>query len=217
MKQAAIKREAGFTLVELMMVIFVVGIMAGLVVMTIGGNSARELKKDTSRIQQLLVMAQDEAVFSGQEIGFFIDRDQQFYGFLSFDNQKLTWEPMEKEAFAQRELPEGARLDLDIDGAPVDLKKIHKEAMGKKESLDNWLTVSDSKEVKGNKDKRNKVTPSLLFFSDGHYTPFRLQVSSQLAKDSMYVIDGDGLGAVRMSEAKTSGKKTTKKRKQVHE
>ena len=57
MKNAIVSREAGFTLVELMMVIFVVGIMAGLVVMTVGGNTSRELKKDATRMQQLLVMA----------------------------------------------------------------------------------------------------------------------------------------------------------------
>lgn len=217
MKQVTINREAGFTLVELMMVIFVVGIMAGLVVMTVGGNASRTLKKDTARIQQLLVMAQDEATFSGQEIGFFIDRDQKFYGFLSFDNQKLTWEPMEKDAFAQRELPEGARLELDVDGETVDLKKIYKGAMGKSDSLDNWLTSSDNKKDKDTKDKRNQVLPSLIFFSDGHYTPFRLQVSSQLVKDALYAIDGDGLVAVHMSEAKISRKKSTKKRKNADE
>ncbi|MBK8288589.1 MAG: prepilin-type N-terminal cleavage/methylation domain-containing protein [Cellvibrionales bacterium] len=34
--------ESGFTLLELMMVVFVVGIMAGLTVMSIGGNAERD-------------------------------------------------------------------------------------------------------------------------------------------------------------------------------
>lgn len=221
MKQITIDREAGFTLVELMMVIFVVGIMAGLVVMTVGGNSARALKKDTSRIQQLLVMAQDEATFSGQEIGFFIDRDQKFYGFLTFDNKNLTWGAMEKDAFSQRELPEGTRLSLDVDGEPVDLKKIYKDALGKSGTQDNWLTSTDDSKDKrskdSSKDSRSKVSPSLIFFSDGHYTPFRLQVSHSLVKDAVYAIDGDGLDVVHMSEAQSSRKKATKKQKNANE
>jgi prepilin-type N-terminal cleavage/methylation domain-containing protein len=38
--------ESGFTLLELMMVVFVVGIMAGLTVMSIGGNAEREFLRD---------------------------------------------------------------------------------------------------------------------------------------------------------------------------
>lgn len=229
MKKTIISREAGFTLVELMMVIFVVGIMAGLVVMTVGGNSARELKKDATRIQQLLVMAQDEATFSGREIGFFIDSQQKSYGFLFFDDKQLTWEPLQKEAFMPRELPDGVQLSLAVDGELVDLKKIYKDAMGKSDALDNWLTADDSKKDDDKKDdskkgsskkdsskqrngKQSKIVPALIFFSDGHYTAFRLQVSSQRIKDVVFAIDGDGLGTVHMSDSAASRKKPTKRR-----
>ncbi len=224
MKKTIISREAGFTLVELMMVIFVVGIMAGLVVMTVGGNSARELKKDATRIQQLLVMAQDEATFSGREIGFFIDSQQKSYGFLFFDDKQLTWEPLQKEAFMPRDLPDGVQLSLAVDGESIDLKKIYKDAMGKSDALDNWLTADDDKKGDSKKDgskkdsskqrsgKQSKIVPALIFFSDGHYTAFRLQVSSQRIKDIVFAIDGDGLGAVHMSDSAASRKKPTKRR-----
>jgi len=210
MKNAIISREAGFTLVELMMVIFVVGIMAGLVVMTVGSNTARELKKDATRMQQLLVMAQDEAEFSGREIGFFIDDRQKTYGFLFFDEQALAWNILEKDSFNQRELPESIQLSLDVDGAPVDIRKIYKDAQGKSESLDNWLTTDDKKTA-----KRNKNTPTLIFFSDGHYTPFRLQVGNKQLKDTVFSIVGDGFGAVRISDSADKGKKPSKKKSSV--
>ena len=207
MKNAIVSREAGFTLVELMMVIFVVGIMAGWVVMTVGGNTSRELKKDATRIQQLLVMAQDEAEFSGQEIGFFIDEQQKAYGFLYFDEKTLAWQALEKDTFNQRKLPEGIQVNLDVDGAPIDLKKIYKDALGKSEPLENWLTTGDKKSA-----KRSKNTPSLIFFSDGHYTPFRLQVGNKLLKDTVFSIEGDGFSGVRISNAETGRKKTSKKK-----
>jgi type II secretion system protein H len=212
MKQTITNREAGFTLVELMMVIFVVGIMAGLVVMTVGGNTSRELKKDANRIQQLLVMAQDEATFSGSEIGFYIDDQKKAYGFLMFDDRKLTWEPMKKEAFTSRDIPEGTQLELSIDGDAVDLKKIYKDALGKTGALDNWLTSDGSNTLPGKDGSKNKMSPALIFFSDGHYTAFRLKVTHQKTQNTAYFVDGDGLGSIRISD--TSGnKKNNKKRK----
>ncbi len=205
-------QEAGFTLVELMMVIFVVGIMAGLVVMAVGGNTSRELKKEATRIQQLLIIAQDEATFSGQEIGFYIDDQNKSYGFLTFNNQNLTWDLLEKDTFAERKLPEGYQWRLDVYGEPVDLKKIYQDAKGKPQ-LDNWLTADDDKKdavdkaasssKKNSSDSKRKakikIVPALIFFSDGHYAPFRLQVNSQALKDSSYAVEGDGLGSVTLS------------------
>ncbi len=223
-KHTIISRESGFTLVELMMVVFIVGVMAGLVVMTIGGGDRRVLKKEANRIQQLMVIAQDEATLSGQEIGFYLDDRQKVYGFLYFDDQQMAWQPMEKEAFIQRSVPEEYQWSLSIQGERIDLTKIFKDSLGKKK-LDNWLTedndqkddqhTSSSKRgERDNKKKADKVTvaPSLIFFSDGHYTPFQLQLSSKVIKDSSYAIEGDGLSSVILSGGELSKSKAQRKK-----
>ena len=48
------RRMRGFTLLELLMVIVVIGVMAGLAVATGGGNAGRELRRDAARMQQAL-------------------------------------------------------------------------------------------------------------------------------------------------------------------
>lgn len=224
LKHAIINKESGFTLVELMMVVFVVGVMAGLVVMTIGSGDQRTLKKEANRIQQLMVIAQDEATLSGQEIGFYIDDRQKAYGFVVFDDQKMVWQPMEKEVFAQRTVPEEYQWTLSVQGDPVDLAKIYKDSLGKKK-LDNWLTEDSDKKDNQDKsqDKRNKnsknkmgkvsVAPSLIFFSDGHYTPFQLKVSSKAIKGVAYTVDGDGLSSVRLNDGEQGKNKANKKKK----
>ncbi|HQQ74470.1 MAG TPA: type II secretion system minor pseudopilin GspH [Pseudomonadales bacterium] len=174
--------ESGFTLLELLMVVFVVGIMAGLTVMSVGGNTEREFRRDVARMQQVLGMAQDEAPFGGEEIGFWLDPEEKKYRFLRFDETELKWLPFDKEGFTEHQLPEQYQMELEMSGDPVDLAELYKEVY----KLDDKLKDSDEK----------PLVPWLVFFSDGHYTPFRLWLSSPLVKDSVYVLEGDGLGDI---------------------
>lgn len=189
------KFESGFTLIELMMVIFVIGIMAGLAVMNVGGNDEREFRRDVARIKQVLVLAQDEAPFSGEEIGFALDADGTSYSFLRFDEQALVWEPFEKEGFGVHKLPEQYEIVLEVSGDKVDLVRLYKETYKVSDKLDNWLTEE--------KPKKKLPVPSLVFFSDGQYTPFKLEVSNSRVKDLVYTLEGDGLGALSVSHSQT--------------
>jgi general secretion pathway protein H len=192
------KFESGFTLLELMMVVFVIGIMASLTVMSIGGNTEREFRRDVARIQQVFILAQDEAPFAGEEIGFALDSKGESYSFLTFDDAKLAWEPLEKEGFSEHKMPQQYEVNLEISGDRVDLARVYKEAYKKSDKLDNWLTEE--------KPKKKSPVPLLIFFSDGHYTPFSLQISSSHVKEFVYVIEGDGLGGIHMRQAQ-AGKK----------
>jgi general secretion pathway protein H len=181
------RHESGFTLLELLMVVFVVGIMAGLAVMSIGGNPEREFKRDVSRIQQVLGLAQDEAPFAGEELGFWLDPEGKSYSFLSFDDKKLKWRPYDKEGFAEHALPAQYRMELEVDGDPVDLAELYREAY----KLDKKKSKDEEEEPK---------VPLLVFFSDGHYTAFRLWLSNPLVKESVYSLEGNGLGDIKIRE-----------------
>lgn len=169
------------------MVVFVVGIMAGLTVMSIGGNPEREFRRDVARMQQVLGMAQDEAPFAGQEIGFWLDPAGTSYSFFAFDNEKLVWNVYEEEGFTKRDLPAQYRLELEMDGDPVDLGGLYKEVFKIDEEL-------------GKEEDKALVIPWLVFFSDGHYTPFRLWLAHPYVKEHVYVLEGDGLSDIRMRQ-----------------
>lgn len=187
-----------------MMVVFVVGIMAGLTVMSIGGNAEREFRRDVARIQQVLILAQDEAPFAGEEIGFALDPGGESYSFLRFDEKTLGWSLLEKEGFTEHQLPQQYEVELDVSGERVDLARIYKEAFKTSGKLDNWLTED--------KPKKKLPVPSLVFFSDGHYTPFHLQLSNPHVKEFVYVIEGDGLGGIHVRQAQAG-----RKRKSSHD
>ena len=180
------------------MVIVVIGIMASLAVMTIGGNAAREFRRDAARIQQVLAMAQDEAPYAGEEIGFWIDPEGKSYQFLRFDDSKLDWKPYEQEGFSQHSFPAQFTVELEMSGDPVDLAKLYEE-----------IYKLDKKSGKKKKKDKGPV-PSLVFFSDGHYTPFRLRLINPLVDGFAFELRGDGLGDIRVREVETGWRRAGK-------
>ncbi|MBA53141.1 MAG: type II secretion system protein GspH [Pseudomonadales bacterium] len=66
-------RHQGFTLIEIMVVVTIIGIMTGLIAINvITQDPQKELNKEAMRFKALLEMAQEEALFSQQEIGVII-------------------------------------------------------------------------------------------------------------------------------------------------
>lgn len=178
--------QKGFTLLEVLVVIFVIAIMSGLAVMSVGGNPEREFRRDVMRIQQMLIMAADEAPFAGEELGFWVDPDGKAYSFYRFDDAELEWLPYEKENFGKRQLSAQYQLEVESTGEPVDLAALYKEV----------YKLEDKKEDPDEKP----VVPWLVFFSDGQYTPFRVWFSNPHIRDFVYVLEGDGLGKVTIRQ-----------------
>jgi len=62
------RSENGFTLIEILVVIFLVGIMVSVVVLSIGGNDDKDLRNEILRLKQVMLMAQEEAVLSQKQL-----------------------------------------------------------------------------------------------------------------------------------------------------
>ena len=177
------RKQTGFTLLELLLVVAVAGVMAGLAVMSVGGNTEREFRRDVARIQQVLRMAADEAQFNARELGLWIAPDGTAYGFYTFDEEKLEWVPYEAEGFRNETLPVKYQLQVALQGEPVDLAQIYRDALHKDDNLTGL--------------EEQPFMPLLIFFSDGDYTPFRLWIRHPNVQHQAYVLTGDGLGDIR--------------------
>ncbi len=83
------KRECGFTLIELMVVLFIIGLVAGAVVLALPGDSAA-LSEDADRFAARVAAARDEAVVSARPIAVWIAPSG--YGFDA--RQDRAWVPL---------------------------------------------------------------------------------------------------------------------------
>ena len=167
--------EYGFTLVEIMAVVFIIGIIVGLAALSINGYSERLLESEAQRLFQKIRLAVEEAEYSQTELGVLIT-DKKAYQFMRFDEQQMEWAKLDKDFFQAVEMEGGFELILDADKREIDSSVLY-----------------------ANQDK-NKVTdygeksteePDIIFFSDGQITPFKLSIANKNLSKKVFVISGD--------------------------
>ncbi|NCY24782.1 MAG: type II secretion system protein GspH, partial [Alphaproteobacteria bacterium] len=81
--------KAGFTLLEMLVVLVLIGVLTGVAVLSLPGDPQRQARQEAERLQQAMQMAADTAVFEGNELGAYFT--QQGYGFLRYDYRARQW------------------------------------------------------------------------------------------------------------------------------
>ena len=84
------KHARGFSLLELLIVMAIVGLTLGMVSFSASQNAQKDLQNDAQRISLLLQVARDEAIVRDRPVAF--EADENHYDFL-VKNDK-DWEPI---------------------------------------------------------------------------------------------------------------------------
>ncbi len=109
----------GFTLLEVMIVMLLVGIMTGFALLSVGGGPRERLKEEGQRLAALVELHQQEAILRGEVRGIRFTRAG--YAILSLNDQGEWRPPAAATTLLQRELPEDIVLGLWVDDRPVEL------------------------------------------------------------------------------------------------
>ena len=120
-------RQRGFSLLELMVVLFMIGMLVGMVsVMNIRFDAASELQDYAEDLYEQLRFGSDEALFGGEHIGLIpqleIGEDDREHWQLAWHRYRDgEWHPLDK--LAPIKTPEFVELTIEIDNDPVDLHR----------------------------------------------------------------------------------------------
>jgi general secretion pathway protein H len=122
------RRHAGFTLIEILVVLLIIGIMiVGAVLSVRVGSDDRDLEKERDRILALTDYLRDQAALQNREYGMrcFIGG----YEFLVHDARSGAWQRLaDDSATRPRQLPAGLAMTVSIEGRPIVLPPAEAEA-----------------------------------------------------------------------------------------
>lgn len=103
--------QHGFTLLELLVVLVVVGITLGAVVLNVNPGQRQLLNNEAQRIAQLMQLARDEAIVRNQAIAF--ESDNVRYRFLI--RQDNEWRPLLGDELLRERAYRIAPINLRLD------------------------------------------------------------------------------------------------------
>jgi len=109
----------GFTLVEVMVVLVIVGVIMTTVLLTVrAGGEGRVARDEVRRLDHLVELAHDEAVHQMRELG--LQFHASGYRFVEWEGSE--WRALERmPAFRPRTWPDILVLTLEVEGQPVNV------------------------------------------------------------------------------------------------
>lgn len=114
------RRPAGFTLLEMLVVVAIVGIILTFAVLAIGGDRrAEELERESRQFAELLRLGSEQAVLRGEE--WAVQLDPEEYRFLVYTD--AGWAEQDgDDLFRARGLADDTRLEIELEGRELALE-----------------------------------------------------------------------------------------------
>lgn len=173
-------KTKGFTLLEVLMVIALIGLIVSVVQFNFSGKKPEEtLEKASYKFATLFESAANYGLLNNIELGLYIDKNT--YQFLGYDGDKWS-EIATQDWLAEQTLPEGITIKLALDDLPIEEPLLFDSSVFTNEDGDFLSFDGDEKDNETDKEdeknknskQKKKLIPQVYILSGGDITPFSL-------------------------------------------
>lgn len=190
------KKSRGFSLLELLVVVFIIGLGVAIVGVAVGNNKPQELRNNARDFANFTALVEEEAVLSRESWGVQIYRadqtdeggDKIAYRFLRLtDRGWLPDHPLDVPAGG--EFASNVIAELNVEGAQQLIEPLPKE-------LDD-TEAANAKIKSDNGKKSSATTPTIWLAPGGEVTPFELRLHF-LGDEHGPIVRSDALGRIAL-------------------
>lgn len=166
-----IRSKQGFTLIEMLVVILIIGILLGITLLSpITGSLHKKVQQQGARLEVLFAQVRDKALLENVEYGFSVDSEGAYQWWL-LPQESKKWVQLEDSPFQPYKVSGGLNIWLESDEQITDFTGNDDESPG----------------------------PSVVFYSDRQATPFKLHIVALEDRKQSVVLLTDGLSDVKVT------------------
>ncbi|KZN44783.1 type II secretion system minor pseudopilin GspH [Pseudoalteromonas luteoviolacea] len=182
-------RSRGFSLLEILVVILIIGFSIQLVTFTVGESDEQLLEKEALKLHGIVNLASEFAVLNQVELGLHLDK--QTIEFLVFDGEQWTTFEAE-ELYKPIEYSEEYKIELNLEDLSWSQDNLLEQS--------NWQEVMGSGEDDNLLELKKKKIPQVLILSSGEVSAFQISLELTEEPEPVYFIEGEFMAPVKLRQ-----------------
>ncbi len=154
----------GFTLIEVMLVVVVIGFLLNIIVANITSSPVEDkLEQHSNRFAALFNLASEYSLLNNIELGLYVEENS--YTFLAFDG--MRWVPVPKaDSFTLQQFDPPFSISLTLDELEIDEQMLIDQSM-----------FAEFEQEQAFEDEEELIYPQVFILSGGDISPFTLTFS----------------------------------------